>query len=117
MFGDSRDAEIIADAADRDHQNIVGIGPLRHDHLTRRTKKRREANLFLLAVKTIHPGQHKAEIVFTGLCQIFKLVIMGIEGSRRHLVQQRLPNMRATAINEGDLSTLLFAQTVSELGH
>jgi len=49
-----------------------------------------------------------------GLRQVLKIVVVGIEGAGSDLVQQRLPDVGAAAVDEGDVGVAPLAEFSAE---
>ena len=116
IFDDAGCAEIVGDAADRDHQRVVTDRGVRRDQAPFVVENSGEPDLFPLAVEPDHLAEAIAEPVPMGLGEVVHFVGGGIDGAGRHGVQQRLPDMGAGRIHQGDGRPSAPAQPVAEAG-
>jgi len=116
IFDDAGCAEIVGDAADRDHQRVVTDRGVRRDQAPFVVENSGEPDLFPLAVEPDHLAEAIAEPVPMGLGEVVHFVGGGIDGAGRHGVQQRLPDMGAGTIHQGDGRPSAPAQPVAEAG-
>ena len=111
---DAGRAEVVADAADGDDQRIVAERAHRRDLPAILVVGGGEEYELLLAVDPGHLAVAELEPVPVALRLVFELVLRRIHAAGRDLVQQRLPDMRARALDERDLRLLLAAELVAE---
>ena len=116
MLGNARCAEIVGDAADRDHQRVVGDGPWRRDLAALVIKGGAETHFPGGTIEPDHFAQTVTEPVPMRLGEVVQLVLAGVHAARRHSVQQRLPKMRPGTLHQRDARPLAPAEAVAEPG-
>ncbi len=112
----SRDTEVVADAAHRDHQGVVGEFAAGDDQLPLLVHRRGQGDHPALPIDLVHAPHPETEVVPVPLGEELDVVFMGIEGAGRHLVQQRLPDVAQGGIDEGDVRLAPLAQPVPQAG-
>ena len=115
-FGRAGGAEIVGHAADGDDQRIIGDGARRRDLAALVVMSGAEAHRLRRAVEADHLAEVVAEVMPVRLGEIIELVLGRIHAARRDRVQQRLPQMRAAALDERDIGEPALAQPVAEMG-
>ena len=72
------------------------------------------SDLLAGAIETIHAPQTEAEVVGARLGQKLDRVGVGVEGPRRHLVQERLPEVRQRSVDKCDLGATTASEGVTK---
>ena len=70
VLGHAGDAEVVGDAADRNHQGVVGKGPARHQLLPGGIGDRRQADFLACPIEAVHAPLDEAEVVRLGMAEI-----------------------------------------------
>ena len=109
-------AEIIAQAADREHQRVVAEAAPGNDLFSIVVQGRRKQHLLALAIQADHAAQTVAKMIPARLCEVFQLILGRIQRSRRNLVQQRLPDMCAAGVDQRDFCKMFPAKPVAQPG-
>jgi hypothetical protein len=107
-------AEIIGDAADADHQRVIGHAARRRDLAAFIVEGGADQDLTRLPVNAGHGPEAVGEVMVMRLAQIMKLMPVPIEAAGRHRMQQRLPQMGAGALHQRDLSLAVPGITVTK---
>ena len=107
-------AEVVAHAADRDDQRVVGKRAARRDLGAGLVEDRRHLHLAPRAVEPDHLADAIAEVVPMRLRQIVELVVAHVHAAGGDLVEKRLPQMGARLVDERDLGAPAPAQAVAE---
>src|SRR5262245_30964123 len=110
----TRRAEIVAVAADGDDQRVVRNFPAWDQLPPSLVQGRRNEHATPLPVEAIHFAQLEAEMVPARLGQVIEGVLLEVHGAGRELVEQRLPQVRARAIDERDESLAAAPQLVPQ---
>ena len=116
VLGDAGCAEIVGDAADRDHQRVVADGPWRGDLAPLVIEGGGEMHFLGGAIEPDHLAQTIAEPVPMRLGEVVQLVLAGVQAARRDFVQQRLPKMCPGTFHQGDTRPPAPAEAVAEPG-
>ena len=116
MLRDSRHAEIVRLAAHAQDQRVVGDDPLRQHGGAIIVQHGSELELALCAIKTGDRALHETKVMPMRNGQVVEIVRIGIHPTRRHFVQQRLPDMRCELINQRYVHSLATAVTIAEFG-
>ena len=116
IFGDARCPEIVGYAADGDHQRVVADRALRGNLTALVVTSGGETHLLLGAIQADHLAEAITKPMPMRLGEIAHFVFAGIEASRRHGVQQRLPEMGPGAFDQGDGRARAPAQAIAEPG-
>ena len=114
MLLDARRAEIVGDAADRDHQRVVRIA---RTGVIGRPSSSNLAARFTIAARAVeadHLAVAKPEAVPVGLGEIVELVPGNVHAAGGDFVQQRLPQMGARLVDERDLGAVAPAELIAE---
>lgn len=114
VFGYTRRAKVVGYRTDGDDQRVIGHRPRLDDDLALVVEHRRELDVLLLAIDAGKCAEPIVEMVPARLRQIFELVVVEVHAAGRDLVQQRLPEVGARAVDERDLGALLLAEGVAE---
>jgi hypothetical protein len=69
-----------------------------------------------LSVETYHLANSIAKAMFAGVSKVIDGMLTNVHTAGRHLVEQRLPNVCAGAIDESDPRFLALTQAVTDLG-
>ena len=113
MLGDSRNAESIGDTADRDDQRIVEQPAPRNDLGAALVERGRDRDLVPHPIQTFKRAAPEVEMMPTRLREVIELVGVNVHAARRHLVQQRLPQVRLVTVHEGDHGAAFASETVA----
>jgi hypothetical protein len=97
---DAGDSEIVVDAADAEHERVVTNDALGKDLHPVLVADDPEPQLAPLPVEAHDLPLPKPEVVPVGHQEIVDVVDVGVDPARRHFVQQRLPQMRSTVVDE-----------------
>jgi len=116
MLGNAWCAEIIGDAADRDHQRVVADGPRRRDRAPLIIKGGGEMHLLRGAIEPDHFAQTVTEPVPMRLGEVVQLVLAGVHAARHRFMQQRLPKMCPGTFHQRDARPPAPAEAVAEPG-
>ena len=107
-------AEVIACAAHSDDQGVVDDAS-RRDPFALGVVGGGQVNLALCPVEADHLPHAIPKVVVRSLGEIIDRIAAHVQGARGYLVQVRLPDMSAAALDKRDLRLLAPAQTVSKL--
>ena len=97
-------------------QRIVGNGARRRDLAPLLVMGRAEPHHLRRPVETDHLAEVIAKMVPMRLGEIVELVLGRVHAAGRHRMQQRLPQMRAAALDQRDIGQSAFAQPVAKTG-
>ena len=111
-----RRSEVIGDAADRHDQRVVGDVSGRRDLAAVLIMHGAELQALVGAVEADHLGIGVVEVAPLGLRQVVQFVLGAPQTACGDGVQQRLPQMGAGAIHQGDPRLAGLAQAQPELG-
>ena len=111
-----RRAEIVGGRAHREDQRIVGNRADGRDLTPLGIVARGELDRARATVESCHRADTIAEMMAVGVVEIVHRMVADIEAASGDLVQQRLPDMSAGLVHEGDVSLAFPAQRVAELG-
>jgi hypothetical protein len=100
-----------------DDQGVVPDGPWRRDLAPLVIECNAEMHFLGGAIELDHLAQTIAEPVPMRLGEVVQLILAGIHAARRHLVQQRLPNMCPGTLHQGNAGSPAPAETITEPGH
>ena len=109
-------AEVVAGAADRHHEGIVGNGAGRRDLLAFRIVTCGEMNLAVRPVEADHLADAVAEVVVASLRYVVDRIATHVHRAGRHFVQMRLPDVGPGAFDQGDFGLLVPAERVAQRG-
>ena len=109
-------AEIVGDAADRNHQRVVTELALRIDLAALVVDHRGQLDDLAVAVETIHLAEAVVKAVPVRLGQIVQLVLGATQRAGGDRMQQRLPDVGAAAVDQGDADGVRLAVFVAERG-
>ncbi len=107
-------AEVVADAAEAEHQRVVGQRSPRQDLLALRARHRVEHHLAARTIEADDRTLAEAEVMPMRDREIVELVRVGVHAAGRDLVQQRLPHVRRVPVDERDLRHAAAAIAVAE---
>ena len=110
----ARRAEVVGLAADGDHERVVGEGARRRHLAALVVGEARHVHEALPAIQADHLADAIAEVVPVRLRQIVQLVRAQVHAAGGDLVQQRLPQMGAALVDEGDVRALALAELVAQ---
>ena len=111
-----RRTEVIDDAAYGDNQGVVAEAAASRDLPAVLVEGRREDHLLLGAIESDHLAVAVPKVVPMGLGEIIELVLIDVHAAGRHFMQQRLPQMAAGAIDQGDSGLAAATEGVAQLG-
>jgi len=102
VLGHARHPERVGKTADRQDQRLVPQRS-RRDHLhAALVADRADPDLAPRAVEPLERALREREVMPARLREVVELVLVDVHAARRHLVQQRLPDVRAAAVDERD---------------
>src|SRR5690349_17621798 len=107
-------AEIVGLAADRDHQRVVGHAAHRQDLPALVVLHRGHDDVARGAIEPLERAEHEGEAVPARLREVVELVRVDVHAARGHFVQERLPEVRAAAIDERHVGAALLAERVAQ---
>src|SRR6185437_5730557 len=113
---DAGRAEVVRHRADGDDEIIVADAMAPDQLGAVLVEQRRDDDLLGLAVDRLQRAEEEAVAPAVGVAAVADLVQIGVEGAGGDLVQQRLPDMGAVALDEDDVERLL-AEPVAEPAH
>jgi len=116
MLDDAGCAEIIGDAADRDHQRVILDGPRGRDLAPLVIEGGGELHFLGGTIEPDHLAQAITEPVPMRLGEVVQLVIAGVHAACRHFVQQRLPEMCPGTLHQRDIRPPVPAEAVTKPG-
>ena len=116
MLANAGRTKVVALAADGQDQGVIVETPLRRYLAALLVDARREPNLSAGSIEPNHFPDAVPEVVPVRLRQEIQLVHALIQASRRELVQQRLPQMRAGLVDKRDVRQLVPAELVTKRG-
>src|SRR5690606_29077656 len=105
---------VVALAADRDHQRVVGEGARRSDFLAVLVHEGRDVHLARAAVEPGHLPDAEAEAVPVRLREVGDLVVADIHAAGGDLMQLGLPDVGALAVDERDLGLAIATELASQ---
>ena len=100
--------KIVGDTADGQYQVIVVFFALRQNLIALVILEGFQLNHLALAIDTAKRTQLEGETVLMGMGAVADRIHIGIQGARRHFVQQGFPDMRVVAVQQQDFR-LAFA--------
>jgi hypothetical protein len=103
LLGSGR-AEVVARAADRDHERVVGDGAGWRDLMAFSVMACGGMDLALGPVEADHLADAVAEVVIGRLGEVVDRITANIHCPGRDFMQVRLPDVSASTFDEGDLS-------------
>ncbi len=109
-------SEVIGVTAHGNHQGVVANAALGHHFIALLVKEGGNNDLPGTAVKPAHAAQLKFIMVLAGVGPVIDLVGAGIQGARRHFVQQGFPDVGQAGIHQGDTGLLFLSQFVAKAG-
>ncbi len=114
VLGRTRRAEIVGDTAHRHDQRVVLHGGLRRDFAALVVRGRRQRNHARLPVQADHFAKAIAEAMPVCLRDVVQLVLATAQAAGCNCVQQRLPDMGTTAVNQRNPRTVPAAKFVTQ---
>ena len=108
--------EVVALAADRHHQGVVGKRARRRDLRAVLIHEGGDMDLARAAVEPGHAPDAEAEAMPVRLRQVGHLVIADVHAAGRDLVQLGLPDVRALAVDQGDFGRAAAAELAAQSG-
>ena len=111
---DAGRAEIVGEAADGDDERVVAELPRRRDLPPLLVDDRRHLDDAAAPVDARHLAGAIGEAVPVGLGQVVDLVEAEVHAAGGDLVQQRLPQVRALAVDQGDRGLAAPAELVAQ---
>jgi hypothetical protein len=112
---DTRRAEIIAGAADRNNQGPVRHRAGRSDLLPFGIEARGETDFSPFPIEADHFSDPVAKVVVGGMREIINRITAHVQSTRGNFVQVRLPDVNSRALNERDLCPSSPSKTVAQL--
>ena len=116
MLPHARHAEIVEHAADRDDQGVVAELPAGNDLGAARIGHRTENDLAPRPVQAAHLAELEDEVVRARVREIVEAVGIRAQGPGGHLVQQRLPDVSESAVDQRDPRLAAPTEPIAELG-
>ena len=110
-----RHAEIVADAAEGQHQHVVVDAPLRHRAVAVNARDGGQHQLVRRPIQPVHLALHEAEAMLAGMAEIEDRVLGRDQRAGGDLMQQRLPDMGEVDVDQDDLGQPGPTQAVAEL--
>ena len=110
----SRHAEVVADAADADHERVVFERAPRQDLLAVGRMHGVERDPAMRAIETGERPLHEAEAMPVRERRIVEIVCVGVHAAGRDFVQQRLPDVGCVAVDQGHTDRSLAAVPFAE---
>ena len=101
--------------ADRDHQRVVGDAAGGQDLDAFVVDDRRHEDVLRPALEPRQRPEHEGEMVPARLREVVELVRVHVHAAGGDLVQERLPQVRAAAVDEGDAGLRAVAVAVAQL--
>ncbi len=114
VLANARRVEVVGLAADRDRERVVGDRARRQDLGALVVAHRGDLHLALRAVEALERAEREGEAVPARLREVVELVGVHVHAARGDLVQQRLPEVRARAVDEGHVGAALAAEAVAQ---
>jgi hypothetical protein len=114
MLRDSERPEIIGHTAHCNYERVVSKRALRRNLPAILVVCGTDMNELLATVEADHLTETIVEMMMMGLRQIVSLKLARIHATSRHDMQQRLPQMSASLVDQSDARTAAFAQHVTE---
>ena len=107
----ARRAEIVGAAADGDDERVVGDLAARDQLLAvELVVRRRELHDLARAVEAVHAPELELEVVPARLREVVEVVLVEVHAAGGDFVQQRLPQVRARAVDERHARAALAAE-------
>src|SRR5215831_1183094 len=100
MLANTRSAEVVTKAADRDDQRVVGEETPRHHFAPLVVEIRGEHDLALVAVEPDQFPDPIVEVVPMGLSPEFRLLHLKFHASRSDVMQQRFPEVGPRLVDQ-----------------
>ena len=114
MLGDTRGAEIVRHAADRNDQRIVAEHARRNDLPAVLIDARRDVDLPPRAIEADHLPDAVTVVGIAGVGDQLERIGFAVERTGRHLMQKRLPHVDARPVEEGDRYLVASAERATE---
>ena len=115
-LGNAGNAEIVVDAADAEHERVVGHGALRQHFRAVVVAHDAELQFAPRAVEPHDRALAEAEVMPVRHQEVIDTVHVGIDPPRRDFMQQRLPQVRRDVIDERDGRSSAATERVAQLG-
>ncbi|MNS57363.1 hypothetical protein D3C72_902470 [compost metagenome] len=109
-------AEIVGGAANGDHQRVVGHFAGRHQFQTGLVVGGGQLDFFIRAIEPAHAPQLELEVVPFGLGDIVEFVFGRVQGTGRHFVQQRFPDVGQVRVDQHHAGRAALAQSLTQTG-
>lgn len=111
---DTRNTEVVADAADAEYERVIAHHAARqHEHAVV-VENRIEDQFMLRPIEAAHHALAETEVMPIGQRKVIDSVHIGVHPPRRHLVQQRLPQMRCETVDQGNFRAPVLPQLVAQ---
>ncbi|MNL09657.1 hypothetical protein D3C87_1304250 [compost metagenome] len=109
-------AEIVGGAADGDHQRVVRHFAGWHQLHTSFVIGGGQLDFFLRAIEPAHAPQLELEVVPFCLGNIVEFVFGRVQGTGRHFVQQRFPDVGQVRVDQHHAGCAALAQSLTQTG-
>ena len=96
-------AEVVGDTADRDHQRIVRNRATWRDRTALIVERRGQMDALGGAIEADHFAETEHVVVLRGVGEVVQLLLARIQAARGDGMQQRLPQVRACAVDHRDV--------------
>ncbi|RMN11559.1 putative proteinH dehydrogenase [Pseudomonas syringae pv. coriandricola] len=116
MFRRPFGAEIIGGAAHRDHQRVIPQAARRDQFFAILVQRGRQMDLPTGTVQPGHAPELKLEVVPLGLRHVVQLVLIRVERTGSHFVQQRFPDVSQVGVHQRDAGRTFLAQGFTQTG-
>ena len=111
---DTRDIEVVADAADAEYQRVIAQHAARQHEQAVVVEDRIERQFMLRPVEAGHRALAKAEVMPIRQRKIVDPMHISVHPPRRDLVQQRLPQMRSETVDQGNFGAAVLSELVAQ---
>ncbi|MNT24168.1 hypothetical protein D3C72_1596250 [compost metagenome] len=115
ILGRAGHAEEMRDAADRQHQRVIGQLARRQQFGAVLVEAGRHRDGLAGAVDAGQLAQLELEVMPARLRRVFQLVRVGVHAAGCHFMQQRLPDVGGQAVHQHHLRLPLAAELVAQL--
>lgn len=116
MLGRALGAEIVGRAADGNHQRVVSHLPRRNQLQAGFVISGGQLDFLLRAIEPAHAPQLELEVVPFCLGNIIEFVFGRIQGTGRHFVQQRFPDVGQIRVDQHYTGDAAFTQSLTQTG-
>ncbi|MNI31881.1 hypothetical protein D3C73_857760 [compost metagenome] len=109
-------AEIVGGTADGNHQRVVRYFPRWHKFQPGFVIGRGQLDFLVRAIEPAHAPQLELEVVPFGLGDIVEFVFGRVQGTGRHFVQQRFPDVGQVRVDQHHTGRAALAQSLTQTG-